>query len=146
MKPLKSCSHIALGWEEAKNSSFSRLHLVLHDILWEHILRKATCEAVLPNNFTKTAIAPPIELFTELKHKKTASLMKWSCAKRGRTLDVVELFFVLFEDEIEWFSSNKFCILNETKYDSKNFDILLFHYSKVVGILHFEFYGKLNIL
>jgi hypothetical protein len=28
MKPLKTCSHRALGWEGAKNSGFSRLHLV----------------------------------------------------------------------------------------------------------------------
>jgi hypothetical protein len=33
--------------------------------------------------------APPIELFMELKPQKTASLVKWSCAKQALNL----LFF-----------------------------------------------------
>ena len=33
--------------------------------------------------FTKTASAPLVELFVELKQKKIALLVKWSSAKRG---------------------------------------------------------------
>ena len=33
--------------------------------------------------FTKTASAPPVELFVELKQKKMTSLVKWSPAKRS---------------------------------------------------------------
>jgi len=35
--------------------------------------------------FTQTALAPPIKLFIEAKAQKTASLVKWSCAKRDLT-------------------------------------------------------------
>jgi hypothetical protein len=37
--------------------------------------------------------------------------------------------------------NNKFCILDVTKHDFGNFGIFVFHHSKVVVILYFEFYG-----
>jgi len=67
MKPLKTCSHIALGWEGAKNSGFSRLLLQAP----KNMLSQGNHFAKW---FTKTALAPLVELFVELKHKKMASV------------------------------------------------------------------------
>jgi len=69
MKPLKTCSHRALGWEGAKNSGFSRLLLQAP----KNMLSQGSHFA---KRFTKTASAPPVELFVELKPKKMASLVK----------------------------------------------------------------------
>ena len=69
MKPLKTCSHRALGWEGAKNSGFSRLLLQAPKNMLSqgsHFVKR----------FTKIALAPPVELFVELKPKKMASLVK----------------------------------------------------------------------
>ena len=63
MKPLKTCSHRALGWEGAKNSGFSRLLLQAS----KNMLSQRSHFA---KRFTKTASAPPVELFVELKQKK----------------------------------------------------------------------------
>ena len=69
MKPLKTCSHRALGWEGAKNSGFSWLLLQSP----KNMLSQGSHFA---KRFTKTASAPPVELFVELKQKKMASLVK----------------------------------------------------------------------
>jgi len=63
MKPLKTCSHRALRWEEAKNSGFSRLFLQAPKNMLSQVSHFA-------KRFTKTASAPPVELFVELKPKK----------------------------------------------------------------------------
>lgn len=49
MKSLKMCSYRDLRWEKAKNSGLSRLHLILHGIVWEYILRNSICGAILPS-------------------------------------------------------------------------------------------------
>jgi hypothetical protein len=50
--------------------------------------------------FTKNGSAPRIELFVKLKHKKTASLVKWSRAKRSlsieRKKEVISKSFLYF--------------------------------------------------
>jgi len=64
-----------MGWEGAKNSGFSRLHLILYDIVWEYILRNSICITIFAKWFTKTA--------SELKPEKMASLVKWSRVKQS---------------------------------------------------------------
>ena len=63
MKPLKTCSHRALGWEGAKNSGFSRLLLQAP----KNMLSQGSH---FTKWFTKTASAPPVKLFVKLKKKK----------------------------------------------------------------------------
>ena len=82
MKPLKTCSHIVLVCEGEKNSGFSRLHLIICGVLWEHILRKELfCQTVYQNDSSSTdrvihgAEAP--------KGQKIASLIKWSRVKQS---------------------------------------------------------------
>jgi len=69
VKPLKTCSHNDLGWDGAKKSGFSRLLLQAP----KNMLSQGSHFA---KRFTKTASAPPVELFVELKLKKIASLVK----------------------------------------------------------------------
>ena len=69
MKPLKTCSHRALGWEGAKHSAFSRLLLQAP----KNMLSQGSHFA---KRFTKTASAPPMELFVELKPKNNGFTSK----------------------------------------------------------------------
>jgi len=86
--------------ERAKNSGFSRFHLILCGVLGEHILRNE----LFAKRFTKMTPAPPVELFMELKSKKIASLMKWSRAKRSLNI-IILLCCGIWSIHLQWRSN-----------------------------------------
>ena len=75
MKPLKTCSHRALGGKEPKivASPGSSSRPLKHALTG-----KPFCQTVYQNRS-----ALPVELFVELKPKPIASLVKWSPGKQG---------------------------------------------------------------
>ena len=69
VKPLKKFSHNDLGWDGVKKNGFSQL-------LLQGRKNMLSQRSHFAKRFTKTASAPPVELFVELKQKKMASLVK----------------------------------------------------------------------
>jgi hypothetical protein len=94
MKPLKTCSHRALGCEGAKNSGFSPLHLILRGGLEEHILRKKLFFQTIYQNGSNST--------NRVVHRaKTASLVKWSSTKWGlRMVEVETLVSLLIKSPL----------------------------------------------
>jgi len=67
----------SFGMRRSQNSGFSRLHLILHDVLWEHILRNELfCQTIYQNGSSSTN-----KVVHGVEAQKTASLVKWSHAR-----------------------------------------------------------------